>query len=228
AAYVLAQGHRRILALAFESSAVGQPDKWRGTLARRLAGLKDALDEAGLNLTGGGPPGGGANTVAKAGVSGQQPMGGDLGANAGDGAASDPGSDVFGGAVGGVAGVQLCEVPNTRAAGADALREAWGGTSSRPTAVLAFSDVLALGALSAAHELGVDVPGQLSVTGFDDIAESQWFRPGLTTVRQPIETNGRLAAEYLVEAVGAGGGGLHRHRLQTTLVLRDSTAPPPL
>ena len=93
----------------------------------------------------------------------------------------------------------LAEVPVTRAEGYRATKELMAAAEP-PTAILALSDVLAYGAVDALQELGLDVPGDVSVTGFDDLAESAWFRPRLTTVRQPIVTKGRSAADFLISA----------------------------
>ena len=103
------------------------------------------------------------------------------------------------------------------------------GGPSRPTALLAMSDVLALGALQAAAELGVAVPEELSVVGFDDSPAAAFARPPLTTVAQPHEEKGRLAAEWLLEAIAGAGPRLRRRRaiLPTELVIRESTAAPP-
>jgi DNA-binding LacI/PurR family transcriptional regulator len=97
-----------------------------------------------------------------------------------------------------------------------------------PTALLAMSDILALGALEAAAELGVAVPGDLSVVGFDDSPAARVASPPLTTVAQPHEEKGRLAAEWLVEAIeqGAAADPTRRAILPTELVVRESTAPP--
>ena len=98
-----------------------------------------------------------------------------------------------------------------------------------PTAILAMSDVLALGALQAAAELGVAVPGELSVVGFDDSPAASLAMPPLTTVAQPHEEKGRVAATWLLDAIKAGRGPRSRRRLvlPTDLVVRGSTAPPP-
>ena len=101
---------------------------------------------------------------------------------------------------------------------------------SPPTAILAMSDILAFGALEAAAELGVAVPAELSVVGFDDSPVAVHSTPQLTTVAQPHEEKGRLAAEWLMEDVERGGAEPGRPRsaiLPTELVVRDSTAPPP-
>jgi DNA-binding LacI/PurR family transcriptional regulator len=98
---------------------------------------------------------------------------------------------------------------------------------SPPTAILAMSDILAFGALEAAKELGVPVPTELSVVGFDDTPGAAHATPPLTTVAQPHEEKGRLAAEQLIEAIERGGNGEPRRTLlPTELILRESTAPP--
>ena len=74
-----------------------------------------------------------------------------------------------------------------------------------PTAMLAMSDVLALGALQAAAELGIAVPAELSIVGFDDSPAAELALPPLTTVSQPQEEKGRLAAKWLLEAIERGG-----------------------
>lgn len=124
-------------------------------------------------------------------------------------------------------GISVLEVPCTRAGGAAAFRELWGG-DDRPTAIVAFSDIIALGIVEAAREAQVGVPGDVSVSGFDDLIEASWISPALTTIRQPIAAKGRLAAEYLVDAIAGGEGSRdHSHRLSTTLLLRESTGPAP-
>jgi DNA-binding LacI/PurR family transcriptional regulator len=125
-------------------------------------------------------------------------------------------------------GISVVEVPCTRAGGATAFRELWA-LEDRPTAMVAFSDIIALGIIDAAREASVDVPGELSVSGFDDLIEASWISPALTTIRQPIATKGRLAAEYLVEAIsGEPESRDHQQRLSTTLLLRGSTGPAPV
>ncbi|TYB34470.1 substrate-binding domain-containing protein [Micromonospora sp. AP08] len=106
---------------------------------------------------------------------------------------------------------------NSRAAAAAAVAPALAGDDP-PTAVLACSDVLALGVLDAA---GPD--SGLSVTGFDDVAEAA--AAGLTTVRQPAEEKGRLAAALLLEPPADPADG--QLLLPTELVVRTSTGPVP-
>jgi DNA-binding LacI/PurR family transcriptional regulator len=97
-----------------------------------------------------------------------------------------------------------------------------------PTAILAMSDILALGALEAAAELGVAVPGHLSVVGFDDSPAAAHATPPLTTITQPQEEKGRLATEWLMEEIeDKRPPGWHtRAILPTQLVVRGSTGPP--
>lgn len=109
-----------------------------------------------------------------------------------------------------------------RAATLELLRE-----PTPPTAILAMSDILAFGALEAAREHGVPVPSKLSVVGFDDTPGAAHATPPLTTVAQPHEEKGRLAAEQLIDAIERGGTGEpSRTLLPTELVVRDSTALP--
>jgi alanine racemase len=96
----------------------------------------------------------------------------------------------------------------------------------RPTAVMAMSDITAIGILSAAADAGVSVPGDLSVIGFDDIPAASWTSPRLTTVHQPIREKGRRAARRLIQAIRSGA----EHRpftdvLPTRLVVRGTTGP---
>jgi DNA-binding LacI/PurR family transcriptional regulator len=124
-------------------------------------------------------------------------------------------------------GVTVLEVPCTREGGARGFKEL-NARDNPPTAIVAFSDIIALGVLDAARAASVMVPEQLSVTGFDDLAESAWGAPALTTVRQPIETKGRLAAEFLVESIASGvGERVHHQQLHTSLLVRTSSGPVP-
>jgi LacI family transcriptional regulator len=95
--------------------------------------------------------------------------------------------------------------------------------SARPTAVFATSDVQAIGVLEAAQAAGVPVPEQLSVIGFDNVEAAGYT--GLTTVAQPLEEIGRLAADLLLRAVS--GEPVQSRRMPLEIVERGSTAPPP-
>jgi DNA-binding LacI/PurR family transcriptional regulator len=111
--------------------------------------------------------------------------------------------------------------------GRQALRELLA-LDHRPTAVLAMSDALASGVLREAAERGLAIPGELSVIGFDDVPLAGLTDPPLTTVSQPTELKGELAARALLEAVEAGGPTEPRRTvLPAELVMRGTTAPPP-
>lgn len=89
------------------------------------------------------------------------------------------------------------------------------------TAILAMSDILALSAMKIAQSRGLVVPRDLSVVGFDDIAEAASANPPLTTVRQPIADKGKLAAHLILDV-----GKPQKENLPVNLVVRGSTAAP--
>jgi DNA-binding LacI/PurR family transcriptional regulator len=93
----------------------------------------------------------------------------------------------------------------------------------RPTAVICSSDVIAIAVLQVARELGLRVPADLSVVGFDDTATAVSTVPPLTTVHQPMEAKGEAAARLLLD--GALATDLV---LPTELIVRGSTGPPPV
>jgi DNA-binding LacI/PurR family transcriptional regulator len=100
----------------------------------------------------------------------------------------------------------------------------------RPTAVLCFSDVLAADVMQAADGLGLRVPDDVSVVGFDDTPFARRLGPALTTVRQDVVEKGTRAAAELLTAVRARRAGdeppVAHHLLPTELVVRETTAPP--
>jgi DNA-binding LacI/PurR family transcriptional regulator len=116
-------------------------------------------------------------------------------------------------------------VPYPCADGPDAGREA-GTTILRganpPTAIIAATDEIASGVMRAARELGVHVPGDLSVTGHDDIGVAEFLHPRLTTFRTPRDEIGRLAVE---SALGVRRAASPAQRLLGTLTVRESTGP---
>lgn len=95
-----------------------------------------------------------------------------------------------------------------------------------PTAVLAYSDLAALEVLDQARARDLRVPDDLSIVGFDDNPLAARSRPTLTTVRQDLQAKGTLAVRSLLSQL-AGEAPHHEPALPTTLVVRDSTAPPP-
>jgi LacI family transcriptional regulator len=93
--------------------------------------------------------------------------------------------------------------------------------SNPPTAIFAANDDMAAGVLALAHDRGVELPTELSVTGFDDTTLARTVWPPLTTIHQPMSELARTATEILI-----AGGGISHHRLPHTLVQRQSVAPP--
>ena len=98
------------------------------------------------------------------------------------------------------------------------------------TALMAFDDLTALGAVRALHRAGLRVPEQCSVIGFDDIAASSLCTPPLTTIRQPMESMGAMAASVVLERINAilekrEYSAVHR-KLAPELAVRDSTRSP--
>ncbi len=98
--------------------------------------------------------------------------------------------------------------------------------TDQPTAVFAANDESAIGFIKAVRDVGLSVPEDVSVAGFDDIGYAALFDPGLTTMRQPRAELGRVAAEILVRRMtGTGGPQPRITRLPCSLVVRESVAP---
>lgn len=96
----------------------------------------------------------------------------------------------------------------------------------RPTAIFAANDVSAITTMEVALSMGLRVPGDLSVIGFDNVPESAMTHPGLTTIEQPLQLMGQRSIEMLVELL-AGSEPAETHvRLPTRLVVRGSCAAP--
>ncbi|MGN9845793.1 LacI family DNA-binding transcriptional regulator [Nonomuraea sp. H19] len=96
-----------------------------------------------------------------------------------------------------------------------------------PTAIFATNDGQAIGVYHAARRLGLRIPDDLSVVGFDDLPSVRWATPPLTTVRQPLTAMAAAATTMLLTLAHAGPLLQHRIELATELVVRESTAPPP-
>ena len=94
-----------------------------------------------------------------------------------------------------------------------------------PTAVFCYDDMIALGVLSQIRTLGLRVPDDISVIGFDDLKIVKHTEPKLTTVRQPMLQMGRLAMETLLDIL-AGSASNHNIKVPGELIVRGSTAPP--
>jgi LacI family repressor for deo operon, udp, cdd, tsx, nupC, and nupG len=103
------------------------------------------------------------------------------------------------------------------------------GRSERPTAIFCFNDEMAMGVLKVARRLGIRVPDQLSLVGFDNIRFAEHVDPALTTIAQPMQQIGEGTVRLLLRIL-AGGGDAEMPESVTLphkLVVRESTAPPP-
>lgn len=120
---------------------------------------------------------------------------------------------------------RLVEKPFTVAAGREGLREIARG-SPFPTAIMCGNDILAIGAMAECAALGIAVPNEISITGFDDMEIASLVSPGLTTVHFPTAELGLYAARHLLQKL-AGERVEARRELPVELVVRGTTAPPP-
>ena len=94
------------------------------------------------------------------------------------------------------------------------------------TALFAYNDISAIGAMRAFQEAGLRVPEDVSVVGFDDITVASFSRPGLTTVRQPLKKMGRIAAKTLLDWIEDRSEYTPEIAIEPDLVIRNSTGPP--
>jgi LacI family transcriptional regulator len=113
------------------------------------------------------------------------------------------------------------EIPPGRAAAEQLL-----DLAEPPTAIFAFNDNIAIGAIQAARARGVRVPEELSIVGFDDVEPATIVSPALTTVRQPLAEMGRTGVSLLNRLLERQRFETLHVELATRLVVRESTAPP--
>lgn len=118
-----------------------------------------------------------------------------------------------------------CYAGFTQAAGRKAAQRMLS-LSDRPTAIFAANDVTALGVLEVAEGLGLRIPADLSLVGYDDISYASLPRIQLTTVAQPAVEMGQIAANWLFEALANPGIPKLQRILTPRLVVRSTTAPP--
>lgn len=98
--------------------------------------------------------------------------------------------------------------------------------ANRPTAIFATSDVKALAVYEAARALGISIPKDLSIVGYDDLQFARWAGPPLTTIRQPLSEMAQSAARLIIERRQDQSRRAGRIELATILVTRSSTAAP--
>jgi len=120
-------------------------------------------------------------------------------------------------------GIHLIECECDAAGGRDALHTLWQ-SHERPTALVAMADVIAIGAMQAARERALRIPGDLSIIGYDDIEASSLTCPALTTIRQPALAKGRVAAQLLLQRIERGPLDAEQVVLPVELVERESFA----
>lgn len=120
----------------------------------------------------------------------------------------------------------VASAPFTQEGGERALEQLLS-RSPPPTAVVAANDVMAIGALLRAKELGVRIPEELSLVGFDDIKAASVTSPPLTTITYPKRERGETAVRYLIERIEGAAPPVGRRRIYPCqLVIRGTTAPP--
>ncbi len=119
--------------------------------------------------------------------------------------------------------VRLLESPATEDGGREAMTRILKA-ARKPTAIVAMSDIIAIGAMREAVARGLNLPADMSFAGFDDIPLSAWATPPLTTVAQPTCKKGQLAAELLLRTLEGDSAAPH-HLLPAELVVRASVAP---
>ena len=124
-----------------------------------------------------------------------------------------------------VADDALVVSPATFAGGVAAIDAAWQ-SGRRPTAVLAMSDAIAIGAIRGLRDRGLSIPLDVSVVGFDDIELAQTTDPPLTTIHQPIRGKGEEAARLLLSVIAGREEPPGHRRLATRLIVRASTSVP--
>lgn len=115
----------------------------------------------------------------------------------------------------------------TREAGIVLAHELLRRTGSTPTAVFAHNDTIAIGALGALREAGLDCPRDISIVGYNDVPLTEHLNPPLTTIRLPGYELGRLAAELMVNRIDDAEATTNAVVLAPELIVRASTAPLP-
>lgn len=121
----------------------------------------------------------------------------------------------------------MLEGESTIGFGRRCLRAIWQAPGERPSAIICGNDHIAIGVLREAEDLGIAIPDELSVTGFDDLEIAKELRPALTTMRVDTYAIGRLTAQHLLDVLD-GKHPRHEHaghEVHAELQLRQSTGP---
>jgi len=120
----------------------------------------------------------------------------------------------------------VCRGDNSFESGVDCARRLLK-RKRRPTAIIASTDDMAAGLVSVAHELGIRIPDDLSVTGFDDVPLAHKIWPALTTIRQPMLAMGEWATNLLLAQLRDDDGREQGANLPSEIIIRESTGPVP-
>jgi len=96
------------------------------------------------------------------------------------------------------------------------------------TALFAYNDISAIGSIWAFREAGLRVPEDISIVGFDDIPGAAYANPGLTTVRQPLQKMGQIAAKTVVDLIEGSGEYVPEIAIEPEFVIRQSTGLAPV
>jgi DNA-binding LacI/PurR family transcriptional regulator len=107
------------------------------------------------------------------------------------------------------------------------MRQLLDSNGARPTGVFTHHDLMAFGALTVAEERGLMCPRDVSIVGYHDLPHVERIVPPLTSIRQAREELGRIAAELLVQLLASPGRPPAPRKIAPTLVVRQSTGPPP-
>ncbi len=116
---------------------------------------------------------------------------------------------------------RVIPTPASTQGGAETLQKLWA-RANKPSAILAIADVIAIGVLLAAAQLGIRVPDDLAVIGFDNISQALWTQPPLTTIHQPIIEKGELAARLLLALIADEIPEQKNYVLPAELIVRKS------
>ncbi|MEZ5824323.1 MAG: substrate-binding domain-containing protein [Geminicoccaceae bacterium] len=124
-----------------------------------------------------------------------------------------------------LSGPMVEECPYTITDGRNACARLLSRTGTPPTALICGNDILALGALIECRSEGLEIPGDISIAGFDNLEISRHSNPPLTTIDVPAEEMGRAVADHLLKMLGGESATIHES-VSVQLIARGSCGPP--
>jgi len=104
----------------------------------------------------------------------------------------------------------------------------WAKKEKMPSAIFAYNDLLAYEIIGTLMELGLSVPGDVSVLGFDNVRMARYFRPPLTTINQSMETIGKFGAKMLMSLIQGNTLNKNKITIEPEIIIRDSCDKPNL